>query len=96
MSCPSPSPPQYRKPSVSSHKYAVCLSSCSIEKGIFCSVRAVLCVEHVYRMDIVMRICTQSSDKHQYDKYLREEEVCSFFFFLNCALAIALTSSCVT
>lgn len=31
-------------------------------------------------MDIFMRICTQNSDKHQYDKYLREEGVCSFIF----------------
>lgn len=63
----------YSKPSVSSHKYAVCPPSCSIEKGI--CVRAVLCVEQVYRTDIVMRICTQNRDNHQYDKYLREEGV---------------------
>lgn len=41
-------------------------------------------------MDIFMRICTQNSDKHQCDKYLREEGVCYilFLFFYNCALAI--------
>lgn len=32
-------------------------------------------------MDIFMRICTQNSDKHQYDMYLREEGVCYFNFF---------------
>lgn len=73
----------YSKPSVRSHQYAVCLPSCSIEeKGI--SVCAVLLVEQVYRMDIVMRICTQNSDNHQFEKYLREEGVCSYIFFKLC------------
>lgn len=80
----TPHPP-FGKPSVSSHNYAVCLSSCSIKKGI--SVYAVFCVEQVYRIDIVMRICTQNGDKHQYDKYLREEGVCSFNFFLKLCLS---------